>query len=205
MSTFSELKNNRPMNFKKLQIRVFADYDEEVIDGMYESALAGKEQLEKELSIKVGEIEIDQDLSDNDKYFLIDSISDDSYINQQTTDLIGEMQIIALYKTVEIAINKMLKSSELFTKQQLKSFHKISELKKIFDLSDLKGFHEYNELRCINNCIKHSGQVDNKLANFSGWSEGDNVNNFHPTYDRLKSHVRSFVYSVRDQVLVKVI
>jgi hypothetical protein len=210
MSSFSTLKKNSKSNFKRLQITVIADYDEQVIDGMYEHALISKSTFEKELSSKASEIENDSSLNEDERYSLMDSISDESYVNQQTTDLIGEMQIIALYKTVEIAIKRMLKASDLFTEKQLESFFRISKLKKqiknkVCDLTTLQGYGEYDELRCINNCIKHSGKVNKELSVYSGWYEGDPINEFHPTYQRLKSNVKSFVSELKNSLVAKVI
>ncbi|MFA0373068.1 hypothetical protein AB4511_26130, partial [Vibrio sp. 10N.222.54.F6] len=87
---------------------------------------------------------------------IIDTYSDDHYLSRQTVELAEEMQIVALYKSVEISIKDMLKYSGLFTNKQLDSFYRIGALKKevskkVCALDGLKNYKSYDELRCINN------------------------------------------------------
>lgn len=204
------MKNKQLESFKVMQIKFSADYDEEVIDAMYYAALSAKSNLEQYLGEKVEEVENDEQLSEDEKYFIIDRYSDDHYLSRQTVELAEEMQIVALYKSVEISIKDMLKYSGLFTKKQLDSFFRIAALKKevskkVCVLENLKNYKSYDELRCINNCIKHSGRANKELAKFSGWNIGDKILESNDHYTRLKEDVRDFVFNLRDEVLSKIV
>ncbi|MEZ8798373.1 hypothetical protein OA7_0017870 [Vibrio cyclitrophicus 1F53] len=210
MSAFEKMKSNQLESLKVLQIKFSADYDEEVIDAMYYAALSAKSNLEQYLSKKVEEVESDEELSENEKYFIIDTYSDDHYLSRQTVELAEEMQIVALYKSVEISIKDMLKYSGLFTNKQLDSFYRIGALKKevskkVCALDGLKNYKSYDELRCINNCIKHSGRVNKELSKFSGWNVGDKIVKTNDHYTRLKDDVRGFVFNLRDELLSKIV
>jgi hypothetical protein len=140
----------------------------------------------------------------------IDSLSDEFYLREKTTELAGELQILALYKTVEISIKGMLKCSELFTENQILSCHKIGMLKdvmskKVCDIETLAGYSAFDELRCINNCVKHSGKVNKQLAKFSKWTAGELLKNLHHDYGRLRDDVHEFIFEIRDKVLGKLI
>ena len=103
----------------------------------------------------------------------------------------------------------MLSSSGLFTKKELGEFYKVHELKKmvkkkICDLENLPDYSSYDELRCISNCIKHSGYVDDKLSRYSGWKEGEPIKASNMNYERLKYPVSDFVKNLKNEIIVKI-
>jgi hypothetical protein len=197
------------MNIHKLQVKLATHYYPEVIDGIYDSSVGMKARLEKDLEAKAKEIEADGDLDPDDKAELLSSLGDDLFIAELTTELAGEMMIVALYKTVEISIKKMAKGSGLFTDKQIASFYKAGELRKVLknkvcDLKALPKYAQYDELRCINNSVKHSGVANNELAQYPGWKKGQKLNELHIHYGRLRNDVDSFVVNLQSEILRKI-
>ncbi len=197
------------MNIKKLKVKLASHYYLEAIDGIYDSSTALKAKLESELKQQADEIEADKALSEDDKGHMLSFLADDIFIAEITTNLAGEMMIVALYKTIEIAIKKMAASSDLFTPVQIASFYKMSELRKQFknkvcDLKTIQMFKQFDELRCINNSIKHSGIVSKELAAYPGWKEGQSLTNLHTHYYRLRNDVDKFVEALQEEIIKKI-
>jgi hypothetical protein len=154
------------------------------------------------------QIEEDAVLDEREKHHLLDSLGDDLFIAELTTGLAGEMMIIALYKSIEIAIKRMAELSGLFTPNELKSFAYAKEraahfLKKVCDLQTVRNFAEYDELRCINNCVKHSGEVNDELARYPTFQKGQQLSDLRDHYHRLRDPVDGFLTALRDQILSK--
>ena len=199
----------KPSNIRKIQINIIRAYDESLIDGIYYSAISSQSSLEKKLNKRVEEIESNISLSDDDKHFEMEYLNDKYYGSRLIKELSEEMVIIALFKTVEIAIKKMLERSELFTDDELRQFFRVKELlsqvkNKIVDLKTLQGFTSYDELRCINNSIKHEGVVGKELAAFSSWTLGKKISDLWNHYERLKPGVRRFIYNLSDNIVTKI-
>lgn len=55
-----------------------------------------------------------------------------------------------------------------------------------------------NELRCVNNSVKHSGRVDDELAQFRYWrrKEGDELGNLEPHYHRLRPLAEKYLWDL---------
>ena len=73
-------------------------------------------------------------------------------------------------------------SEKSFKKILLKNNLSIENLKEYFeekyslDLTTLLNYQKYNELRLLNNCVKHKGFVDNKLAKCNNkWKQGEEI------------------------------
>ena len=197
------------MNLKKLRVKLATHYNYEVIDGLFDAALGMRQKIEADLSKAAKEIEADPGLGQDEKDFQIHSLGDDIYIAELTTSLAGEMMVIALFKTTEIAIKGMAASSDLFTKTELASFYKVDQLKKamkatVCDLTKLLGFKAYDELRCINNAIKHSGVASKELARYANWREGQKLDGLNDHYARLKNDVIVFVEELQKKILAKI-
>ena len=203
------LNNSKAMNFKKLKVKIATHYHLEAIDGIYDASLQVKAKLAGDISKEAQAIEADSTLESDERQYMLSSLGDDFFIAEITTELAGEMMVVALYKTVEISIKQMAKASELFTVDQLRSFYKISDLKKQFkkkicDIKTLKNYKAYDELRCINNAIKHSGVVDKDLAAYPGFKKGEKLADLHKHYNRLRDNVDGFVIALQDEILKKI-
>lgn len=194
------------MNLKKLKVKLATHYHMEAIDGIFGASLQVKAKIEKELAQQADEIGADQNLDQDEKQYMLSSLGDELFIAEVTTELAGEMMIIALYKTIEIAIKKMTTACELFTEAQLASFYKVGELKKqlkmkVVDIETLKHYKAYDELRCINNAIKHSGFVSTELASYPGFKKGQKLSDLHTHYYRLRDDVDRFLVSLQTEII----
>lgn len=209
MQNFNEYKKDSGKRLKQLQVSLSADYDEEVISQMYVFGQNAAKQQYSELEKRAKKIENDNQLSNDEMILLIDCLSDENHENKQTVELISEMQIVALFKSAEIAIKKMMKYSGLFTDKELRNaymFTKLTEAVKNklgLDLNTLNGYAAFDELRLINNGIKHSGLVSDDLAKYPNWRKGAKIGAFHENYQRLYQDVRKFVFDFRDKILTK--
>jgi hypothetical protein len=116
------MKKNDQRKWKKLRIRLASTYSVDVIDGLHAAALGFRSTLSGELAKATKQIDIDSSLDSDEKTHLVNGLADELYIAEMTTELAGEMMIIALYKTVEIAIKRMARVSGLFTENQVASF-----------------------------------------------------------------------------------
>lgn len=197
------------MNIKKLQVNLATHYYNEVIDGIYDSSIVMKEKLKKDLQVQAAEIEAAKELSSDEKEQMLSSLGDEVYIAELTTELAGEMMIVALYKTIEIAIKKMATYSCLFTPKQIASFYKIAELNrqlknKVCDVQGLKHYKAFDELRCINNSVKHNGVPNKDLVCYPNWKNGEKLTKLHIHYRRLKDDVDRFVTELRDEIIKKI-
>lgn len=194
------------MNLKKLKVKLATHYHMEAIDGIYGASLQVKANIEKELAQQAHEVCSDQNLDQDEKEYMLSSLGDELFIAEVTTELAGEMMIIALYKTIEIAIKSMTRASELFTEAQLESFYRVGELKKqlktkVVDVETLKHYKAYDELRCINNAIKHSGIVGTELASYPGFNKGQKITDLHTHYYRLRDDVDRFLVLLQAAII----
>ena len=129
-----------------------------------------------------------------------------SYI-PDTHFLAHELSIVALYKEIEIKASLLFKEymPSKYPKKLYFDDENIDDKFKI-DLKDIPEYDSFNELRLINNSIKHSGYVNNKLSiKFKErWgNEGDELNDLKEAYDRLKPEVITFFNNLFDLVYEK--
>ncbi|MDC8443625.1 hypothetical protein JJO83_13095 [Halomonas aquamarina] len=163
---------------KELRVKLLSEYDDDVIDGLYYAACEAESNIKKKSASVLDDLESDSSTSDSERNELELFLGDDAYEAELIRQTSEEMVIIALYKTVEIATKRMLASSGLFSESEVRSFFRIKELKRLAGqrvdrLEEIPGFYSYDELRCINNCIKHSGKVDDELSRFPRWGKGE--------------------------------
>lgn len=193
-------------NIKKIRVNISALIDLDVIDQLYQACIDSKKHLEENLRNEFG-----GGLRDDEKEIILDAASDEFFLAELTTELAGEMIIIALFKTIEIAIKRMAIGSDLFTPDEIKSFYQFSKLEKamkskVYDICTLTHYNEYYELRCINNAVKHSGMVTVELAKFPNWTgkKGNKLEELNKHYDRLKEPNLRFVEELKMKIIDKV-
>ena len=194
------------LQMQKIRVAIAAEIHTEIFEGLYWAAVDQGKLLATQLGERAKTIQNDAELSESEKAFEIETLGDDRYISELTTDLAAEMTIVAFFKTIEISTKNMLKFSGLFTEAEVRSLFRFSELKRLLaskaiHIEQLSGFAEYDELRRVNNCVKHSGTVEEELAELSNWNEGDRLKDLQKTYIRLRDGAISFVTSLRDEVL----
>lgn len=61
------------------------------------------------------------------------------------------------------------------------------------DLEAVPGFSAIDEVRLINNAIKHEGKVTAVLANYPGWTKGQELQNLGPAFERLAPRVPEYL------------
>jgi hypothetical protein len=83
---------------KKLQVQFCIQHDDQVIEGIYNSAIESKNNLSRKLKEQLEDIKSDNFLSLDDKLSLAESLSDDYFLSERTTELASEMLIVAFYK-----------------------------------------------------------------------------------------------------------
>lgn len=203
---FDALPEPNSMNLQKLKVRLATHYHLEAIDGIYDAALGAKARFESDLVNKGKELSKDLNLTADDIHEELSSLSDDLYIAEITTELAGEMMVVALFKTIEISIKKMARFSGLFDETEVKSFFKFSNLvtllkAKACDIELLPQFASYNQLRLVNNAVKHDGVVSKELAQYPGFTEGEVLKDVHTYYYSLREDVDTFLIALRDKIL----
>jgi hypothetical protein len=203
---FDALPEQNSTDFQKLKVRLATHYHLEAINGIYDAALEAKDRFESDLVNQSKELSKDSSLTVDDIHEELSSLSDDLYIAEITTELAGEMMVVALYKTIEISIKKMARFSGLFSESDIKSFYRFADLVRrlkteVCDIELLAEFSSYNQLRLINNAVKHDGVVSEELAQYPGFTEGEVLKDLHIYYNDLREKVDAFVIALRDEIL----
>lgn len=164
--------------FKRPQLESLTHLGEE-IDHLIEHISHAQAIESNEISQQYRELDYDDELSEDNKYDIQENLIDQVEALKAVANLAYELAIIALYKKVEITTKKAIKI--LYPDIEQKDLYKIDFLKKQLkdkgiDIEAFTNYEAMNELRLINNCIKHSGLVDKKLAKYNGWIEGKPLN-----------------------------
>lgn len=177
-------KHSKNINgFKRLQLECLTNLGEE-IDHLIEHIIHAQTIESNEISQQYRELDYDDELSEDNKYDIQENLIDQVEALKAVANLAYELAIIALYKKVEITTKKAIKI--LYPDIEQKDLYKIDFLKeqlknKEMDIATFTNYKAMNELRLLNNCIKHSGLVDKKLAKYNGWIEGKPLNHIEKT------------------------
>lgn len=154
------------------------------------------------------------DTEDNDE--IMGYMSDEFSQLKEVKELALRLLIVALYSVVEIRVKSMIKNyinqkhnlkgepkfnketldqkvRPLFNNNQLIKF-----LKREFsvDLKNIANYAIIDELRCINNCIKHSGKVDDKLKIFNNWTNKYEVGDVEQLLPYYMKPITNFIYDL---------
>lgn len=143
-----------------------------------------------------------------EREWLEDLAADENYLADQLPTLVGELMILATYKTIEIAMLRIITLGYPDIKpDKLYKFDKIRDLikKKGLDITVLSGYAAVDELRCINNSIKHEGVVNKQLAEIWGVEPGSPLGNLRAHYSRLEMDVEGFTQEFANSVATTVV
>jgi hypothetical protein len=116
------------------------------------------------------------------------------------------MAIVALYRVVELETTRVLRPYYP-GKSKLKSLHKIDKVRERLktdfgiELDLLPGYEHIRELLLLNNCIKHSGRVSPSLAEYPGWTEGQEVGHVGQTFERLSREVAPYLVGLHESII----
>ena len=198
-----ELKKKPDLRMVKL--RILRTVSREPMDaflwGMQEFVKAERLSLAKELD------KLRADSLDNlDEGWLETLFDDDHHFLNEAQKLCHELAIVALYKMVEITSKRAIKTA--YPDARSKDLFKINELKNFLrgkgvDITRFRHYKAMNEARCINNCIKHDGVVDSKLAAYSGWVVGSPLENLDRAYHRLVPECESYIAGLIDALIAR--
>lgn len=150
---------------------------------------------------------LEQEVKEDLVYLLSENVSD----TQEISKIGEELAIIGLYKSQEIAIKIAAKASGLFSDKQIDEFYCTKKFNKHLksigiDVTLIADFKKFNELKLLNNCLKHSGIVDKKLAiaRPERWKEGRVITDVTKDFDYLIvpsiNFVREFGYQLRKKI-----
>ena len=123
-------------------------------------------------------------------------LGDERSFLDEVDSLAGEMAIVALYKKVEISSKRAIKLA--LPQVDAKSLFQFKELKKALapvgiKVHKLPSYQALDELRCLNNAVKHSGNVSAELARHKGWKLKAPLVQLEPVYRRLAPKAASYV------------
>lgn len=137
-------------------------------------------------------IQQDMTLDGDEKSLQLEFLSDDIYSAKEAMDLVEELAIIGLYKTIELRINKAARASGLMSNKKIKELSAkgslITNFKEIgVDLEAMDSFNDFCELKLINNALKHTGVVNDELANLNPtvWKKNQPITDFAVHFRRL--------------------
>lgn len=143
----------------------------------------------------------------------IDIYNDQADIHQTISILDGqmvsikEMQIVYLYKNIEILLKEIIRTAfpgedkrDLFAWDNMKSFFKLKQIGFI----SIKEFEYVDQLRIVNNNIKHSSEIGSEIQK-KGIKEFKelyefNFNSLTEFYNRVKNHIEPFLDNVAENV-----
>jgi hypothetical protein len=175
-------------SLERMQIMFLTDLDLNVMMDLLSGSDVYTQHVKKQVTKMAESIEADVNLSIDEKQSQLEFLSDDIYYAEQAQELAEELALIGLSKTLEIRIYKAAAASKLFSKTKLKELYRTEKFIKHFEdvginVESILHFDKFNELKLINNCIKHSGDVSQPLADLDSkkWIVGNKISNceFH--------------------------
>ncbi len=194
------------MNIKLFQLNGLKSLWGNEIDRLIDSITSFTVIEANSLEEKYKELQKSAELSDDHKFHIEETIIDEADELNEVEELAYELAIIALYKKIEITTKKILKIT--YPEIDRKKLYKFQELKKTLkdkeiDIENFKNYLAMDELRCLNNSIKHSGEVNNELAKYEGWSENERVDNLQEAYKRLAPKCNDYIKELIDQFIAQ--
>lgn len=177
---------------ERLQVMLLTHLDENVMMDLLAGSSVYTDHVEKQVHASAQSIEASEELSEEEKQQQLEFLSDDMNYAKEAQELAEELAIIGLYKTLEIRIAKAAKASKLLNDSEIKELFKTEKLIEHFssiniDVTSVLHFNEFKELKLLNNCLKHSGNVSQSLAdvNPTVWSKDQTITDFSKHFLRL--------------------
>lgn len=219
--SITNTKSTISPNLRKLQISFYTDLNTDALRHLLNFPFVYKKYSEEIITKRAEEINKDNSLSEDEKYMLLEYLSDDSYNVDVLIKFYNDIPIIALYKIIEINIKKATKASGIFDREDLKAtknsekpterLYKLNNFKKDFkkkgiDITSILNYSSYLELRELNNCLKHSGKVSNNLHQITTGYGDVNKNitspnkNFHDLLDKNMIFLCNFGAELRAKI-----
>lgn len=198
------------VKFQQLRLRLLAECSYETIDRMIANlesyAKAEHADIEKQVKALASEIDdadADADANADELAWEKFQLEEEHSFLKESLSLAHELSIVALYKKIEISTKRAVTTA--FPEVSAHSLFKIKDMKnalarKGIDIEKLPNFKAFDELRCINNDVKHSGQVGSELAVY-GWKHGKNLSDLDDAYKRLAPLASKYVSELVGELL----
>lgn len=193
------------------RLKMLKYFDNEVIDRLLNSIDNYTDQQTKKISNEYQEIQLKPPHEETDKEFHLGMLDDENFFLDEVKKLSYELAIIALYKKLEITTKRVVKAAYSdISEKKLSKLSNIENLEKYLEdkginIKSFKCYNAINEVRLLNNTIKHSGIVGGQLAAYSGWNEGDSLENYDikTAYLRLAPLCFRYIEELIDNILQK--
>ena len=133
----------------------------------------------------------------------MDDLSSDYKLLTAVKEMSEQLAMVALYRVVELNMKNVLiwrYKPEEVEKLDIKEIGKLLA-KDGIQLQNIANFDAADESRRINNAIKHKNKVTKDLTKYPGWTEGDELRNLEPAYNRLSPKIPKFIEDFAEKVI----
>lgn len=117
---------------------------------------------------------------------------------------LGEMQIVYLYKCIEVSVKNMLRVA-YGADYSWKDDKIIALEKKGIDTTSLEGYLEINTLRLVNNKIKHSedlySELNSTFPDFANTESFLDFEDFNLFYEKVLPACSAFLNSLKEKII----
>jgi hypothetical protein len=130
----------------------------------------------------------------------MENYAEEAYELDAVNALFSQLSAVALYSVVEIRTRSALGTR--FSADEIRAAYKFAQVKSLFrtatgrDLASMPEYTSVDELRCLSNSYKHSGNVNEELAAFSGWQLHMPLGDLRPAIARLRPKVPLYLAAV---------
>lgn len=168
-----------------------------------------EEHLENDKQLMFEEIQRDlSDMPQDSIEAFVDDVKDWAYFSEESIIILTHLMIVGLYSNYEKTLKLMLRKSGLYTDGEINSIFRYQALIDLFsrhhinyeDISD-PDFIKVDEIRLLNNSIKHSGKVDQNLANRNSiWVVNDEIGDLAEHFIRLYDSPSVYLLKLGNQL-----
>jgi hypothetical protein len=185
-------------------------YNPSFEEGVEESIQSLKQALDQ-LGIKAGyyqhTLNGEKNVFDSSDEVALEKLEQYGMERELLTDqliALGEMQIIYLFKNLEISLKSLIKIA--YPKVNVKPFYKWELIKMFFDekgilLNQLEGFAEVDQARKVNNNIKHTDEFTSELKRIPEFKDGMEYEDLERFFKRVKPKVAAFQNKLSEAVV----
>lgn len=193
---------NRDMVLVRLRILKQDDFNQ--IDHLISAVDSYVHKMHSEISEKCNDLLSSPELDESTLAFEKMMLSDDAYFYEKIKLLTHELAVVALYKRIEILTKRAVTTA--FSSANASSLFRFKDLKSTLlsygvDLTQVAHYSALDETRIINNCIKHSGTVNDELAAYSGWTLGQPLGDLAASYSRLEPLCLAYFNDLVDKLI----
>ena len=208
ISSYRNKKITKPEYFS-----LFVEFEIENLKEMVSSLELNLNGLRDGIKTEIKEASPKQYDSEHDYLSHMDSLNDEIVQLKEVEDISKKLAAIGLYMIVENVTKNIFKwlyhdLDERTKKKKIRVLHRWDVLKKelynfcALDLSDVSEYSVVDELRCLNNVIKHSGYVNEKLSSFSNWQNdlGKEIDTEKIDLDKFCESIPKYIHDLAEKI-----